>query len=307
MAWAIRKMGGFSIYREGVDRQAIQMAIEILSSAERPLIIFPEGAITRTNDQLHALFEGVAFIARTAAKRRSREAADKKVVMHPIALKYLFDGDLDLAADGVLSDIEQRLSWRPQRQLKTDRRIAKVGFALLTLKELEFFNTTYQNDTLAGRLQRLIDRLLGPLEEQWLGSRQTDKVVPRVKALRMKILPDMIDGKISDQERAQRWDQLADIYLAQQISSYPAEYLTQRQSVDRMLETLERFEEDLMGKPRVHGNLRVVIDVGEAIEIPTERDRNRRPDPIMTKLEETLQGMLDALADESRVYVTEDA
>ena len=86
MAWAIRKMGGFSVYREGVDRQAIQMAIEILSSAERPLIIFPEGAITRTNDQLHALLEGVAFIARTAAKRRSREAAGKKVVMHPIAL-----------------------------------------------------------------------------------------------------------------------------------------------------------------------------------------------------------------------------
>ncbi|MGE4652789.1 MAG: amidohydrolase family protein, partial [Myxococcota bacterium] len=97
--------------------------------------------------QLHALLEGVAFIARTAAKRRSREAAGKKVVMHPIALKYLFDGDLDLAADGVLSDIEQRLSWRPQRQLKTDRRIAKVGFALLTLKELEFFNATYQDDT----------------------------------------------------------------------------------------------------------------------------------------------------------------
>ena len=37
MAWAIHKMGGFSVYREGVDRQAINVAIEILETAARPV------------------------------------------------------------------------------------------------------------------------------------------------------------------------------------------------------------------------------------------------------------------------------
>ena len=56
MAWAIPRMGAFSVYREGVDRQAINLAIEILETAARPLVIFPEGAVSRTNDHLHALW-----------------------------------------------------------------------------------------------------------------------------------------------------------------------------------------------------------------------------------------------------------
>ena len=50
-AWAIRRMGAFSVYREGIDRQAINTAIHILQTAQRPLIIFPEGAVSRTNDR----------------------------------------------------------------------------------------------------------------------------------------------------------------------------------------------------------------------------------------------------------------
>ena len=65
---------------KGVDRQAINVAIEMLESAERPLIIFPEGAVSRTNDRLQALLDGVAFIARTAAKRRAKRVAGGKVV-----------------------------------------------------------------------------------------------------------------------------------------------------------------------------------------------------------------------------------
>ena len=61
--WAIRAMGGFSVNREGVDRQAINMAIELLAEAKRPMVIFPEGATSRTADHLHALLDGVAFIA----------------------------------------------------------------------------------------------------------------------------------------------------------------------------------------------------------------------------------------------------
>ncbi len=298
-SWAIRNMGAFSVYREGVDRQAIQTAIEILTTAERPLIIFPEGALTRTNDHLHALLDGVAFIARTAAKRRAVASPPGKVVIHPVALKYLFRGDLDEAADGVLTDIEKRLSWRPQRHLSTPDRIAKVGYALLALKEMEYFDRTFA-DPLAQRLERLIDRLLGPWEEEWFGKVQSGRVVPRVKALRMKILPDMVAGRIDEAERQRRWHQLEDIYLAQQISCYPPDYLASRPTVDRLLETIERYEEDLMGKPRVHGHLHVVIDVGEAIEVPTTRERGRKPDPLMATLEERLQGMLDALAGESK-------
>ena len=76
--WAIRAMGGFSVNREGVDRQAINMAIELLAGAKRPLVIFPEGATSRTADHLQALLDGVAFIARAAAKKRLQAIAARQ-------------------------------------------------------------------------------------------------------------------------------------------------------------------------------------------------------------------------------------
>ena len=71
-AFAIRKMGGFSIHREGTDRQSLETAIDILATAERPLILFPEGTTNRTNDVLKPLLDGVSFIARSAARRRAK-------------------------------------------------------------------------------------------------------------------------------------------------------------------------------------------------------------------------------------------
>ncbi len=300
MRWAIRKMGGFSVYREGIDRKAINLAIDVLESAERPLIIFPEGAVTRTNDRLHAMLDGVAFIARTAAKRRARHVPAGKVITHPVALKYLFHGDFDKTADPVLTEIEQRLSWQPQRELPMPQRIAKVGLALLTLKELEYLGAAH-SDSLEHRLERLTNRLLEPLEEEWFGHAQQGHVVPRVKALRMKIMPDMVNGRVDAEERTRRWSQLADVYVAQRISCYPPDYL-HHTSVDRMLETIERFEEDLTDKVRVHGKLKVIIQVGEPIEVSPQRDRTAAVDPLMAKIESELQGMLDRLAAESRSY-----
>lgn len=301
-AWSIHKMGAFSINREGVDRQAISTAIEILESAERPLVVYPEGASTRTNDRLHALLEGVAFIARTAAKKRSKMNPPGKVVVHPVAMKYLFGGDLRIAVDPVLTMIERRLSWQPQSELPVFDRIVKLGRALLCLKELEYFGDV-QTGGFAERLQKLIDRLLSPLEQQWLGCQQDGAVVPRVKALRMKILPDMVTRRIDEAERQRRWRQLNDIYLAQRISYYyPPYYIAERPSVDRLLETVERFEEDLTNKVTVHGPRKVIVEIGEAIEVSLDRDRKAAVDPLMAEIEQTLQSMLDRLATESPLY-----
>jgi hypothetical protein len=296
-------MGAFSVYREGVDRQSINTAIEILETAERPLVIFPEGGVSRTNDRLHALID-ISLIARAAARKRIKRTGDGKVVVHPVAFKYLFGGDLEEQADKVLTDIEHRLSWRPQAKLPLIDRIAKVGFALLCLKEIEYYGRV-QEGSLADRLGRLIDRLLCPLEMEWIGEARSGPVIPRVKTLRIKILPDMLEGNLDDADREHRWEHLADLYLAQQISCYPPDYLEAYPSVDRLLETIERFEEDLTDTVTVHGSLKAIIDVGEAIEVGPERDRQAEVDPLMTQIEESLQGMLDKLALESPVYERE--
>jgi 1-acyl-sn-glycerol-3-phosphate acyltransferase len=301
-AWAIRAMGGFSINREGVDRQSINTAIDLLANSGRPLIIFPEGATSRTADHLQALLDGVAFIARAAAKKRSKQSPPGKVVVHPVAVKYFFGGDIHKCCDDVLSEIEHRLTWQPQRHVPLLERIIKVGSALLSLKEIEYFGVP-ETGTIAERLNRLTDRLLGPVEMEWFEKVQPGAVVPRVRNLRSKMLPDMVAGRVTAGERSRRWQQLADIYLAQQLGTYPPGYLV-RPTVDRVLEIIEKYEEDITDKARLHGNLKVVVEVGEPIEVSPERSRGMDVDPLMVEIQHALQAMIDRLAGESPLLQT---
>ena len=296
--WIIRRLGAFSVYREGMDRQAVNTAIDILERALRPLVIFPEGVVTRTNDRLTEFLEGTAFIARSGAKKRAK--AGGKVVLHPVAIKYFFRGDLAASVEPVLSSIEHRLTWQPQHSLTLIERIAKLGSALLSLKEVEYLGTPQQG-TLHERLLRLIDHILTPLEDEWAQSKHDGHVVARVKRLRTAILPDMVSGEISESERERRWRQLADMYLAQQLSWYPPDYVTSRPSAERLLETVERFDEDITDEARIHRPLHCVIQVAEAIEVSPERDRSAATDPLLARTREVVQGMLDRLAEESPV------
>src|SRR5918994_2568668 len=110
----LRRVGAFSVYRDGVDRAAISTAVDILVEGKRPLIVFGEGAISRHNDELMPMMDGMAFIARTAAKRREKIPGAGGVVIHPVAIRYFFKGDLEATVTPVLDEIESHFSWFPQ-------------------------------------------------------------------------------------------------------------------------------------------------------------------------------------------------
>jgi 1-acyl-sn-glycerol-3-phosphate acyltransferase len=112
-----RRMGAFSVLREGNDRQSIDTAIDILISRRRPLIVFPEGAITRHNDLIEEMMEGPSFLARQTAKRLQKEGKPGGVVIHPVATRYAFQGDMAATVTPDIEALEKFLSWRPQTNL----------------------------------------------------------------------------------------------------------------------------------------------------------------------------------------------
>jgi 1-acyl-sn-glycerol-3-phosphate acyltransferase len=295
----LRRAGAFSIYREGMDREALKCAVQILVDARRPLVLFPEGVISRTNSRLNHLMDGTAFIARAAAKQRAALTPPGHVVVHPVAIRYFFDGAPDQTLAPVLEIIEHRLSWKSRRDLPLVDRIIKVGDALLTLKELEYFGKP-QVGELRQRLAALIDHLLVPLETEWLKGKRDASVVARVKNLRAAILPDMIAGGIDEPERARRWRQLADVYLAQQLNFYPPDYFLPEPTPEKLMETVERFEEDLTDHVTLHRPIRALIDVGEAIVVPPSRERGVDVDPVMQQIRTDLEARLHRLGQTPR-------
>ncbi|MBK9990774.1 MAG: 1-acyl-sn-glycerol-3-phosphate acyltransferase [Verrucomicrobia bacterium] len=286
----LRRAGAFSIYREGMDREALKCAIQITAEAKRPLVLFPEGVISRHNDRLNPLMEGTAMIARSAAKQRAA-AGGGRVVVHPVAVRYVFDGDVEATVGPMMADIEHRLTWKTQSGLPLVERIAKIGVALLALKETEFLGAPQTGD-LSGRIQRLIDHLLCPIEEQWIKGRRETGVVARVKALRSALVPDLVAGSLAETETAKRWDLLSRLYLAQQLAFYPAGYFRPEPTPERILETVERFEEDMTDKVRTVSPIRALVDVGEAIEVSPERVRGAEGDPLMLGIQTSLEAML---------------
>ncbi len=299
--WLLRVGGVFSVYREGVDREALRVATALLAEARRPLVIFPEGIVSRSNDLLGHLMDGTAFIARAAAKQRARAEPPGKVVVHPVALHYYFEGDLRKTVEPVLTMIETRLGWQPQRDLKLVPRVLKLGEGLLAVREVEYFGRA-QTGPLGERLSRLIDRVLSPWEREYHLDKPEAVTVERVKRLRSAIVPALVAGGLSPAEHERRWRQLADCYFAQQLACYPVDYLAGTPTVGRILETVERYEEDLTDTARVHQPLRVIIQIGEALEVGPDRPRGGEGDPLMKQLEQSLNTMLAGLASEERVW-----
>lgn len=291
-SFLLPRLGGFSMHREGMDRDSLNHATQILAEARRPLIVFPEGFITRSNDHLANLMDGVAFMARLGAKQAAKLRPGRRVVIHPTFLRYHFEGDLEATLRPVLKDLETRLTWQPQTHLPLRQRIARLGEALLSLKEMEYLGST-RSGPIAERVAALINHLLAPLEQQWLKAARPEKdTMERIKALRTAILPDLLDEAMPEAEKAARWRQLADLYLVQQLHCYPGSYLDGEPTPERLLETVERFEEDLTDHARPHPGIRAVITVGEAIEVDPERPRGVSGDPLTARLRDRLQSLL---------------
>ena len=68
--------------------------------------------------------------------------------------------------------------------------------------------------------------------------------------------------------------------------------------MERILETVERFEEDLADVATVHGPMAVLVEVGEAFEVSAERSRDGDGDPLMQELETSLRQLISGLAAE---------
>jgi hypothetical protein len=293
-----RRMGAFSVLREGNDRQAIETAINILVSRRRPLIVYPEGAISRHNDLIEEMMEGPSFIARQVAKRLKKEGKPGGVVIHPVTTRYAFEGDLASTLGPDLDALETDLSWQPQRHRPLVERIEMVGQALLALKEIEFLGTTTSGNIFE-RAEKLVEELLVRLEDAWDVKDRSGNAMIRVKRLRTIILPDMMAGRVTPEERERRWRDLAAAYYAQNISHYPRDYILREKNLpERVVETVERLQEDFTDVMTVHRPFRAVIQVGEAIPVGTERVRDELGDPIMAEVRRQLQTMINEMAAE---------
>ena len=221
------------------------------------------------------------------------------MIVHPIGIKYLFRGEIEIWADAALRELERGLAWRPRPDMPLLARIQRMAEGLLTLKEIEHYGHG-QSGALATRRDALIDFLLQPIERRYVGAVDNGPVLKRVRTIRSKLMPILLDRSTRPEERQAVRRAVAEVDVAQQLASYPNHYLDPETVTDtRVLETLERMQEDHFGNSRWPGPLHAVIEVDEAIRVPTDRPP-RGSDPLLSQIGERLAGMLERLSAEAR-------
>lgn len=258
----LRRHGCFSINREGHDIRAFRQAVEVLERRDHPLVIFPEGEVFHLNDRTMPFRRGAATAALRAARRGGRPVA---CVPCGIKFEYVTDPTPRLLA--VMTRLERRMSWTPRPDLPLARRLRRFMERMLSVKEVERFGETRAGSAWE-RQEELLDAVLSPLELRH-GLAGTKGTLPeRVKQVR-RVVISRSESTTDKELRARLREDMDSLFLVMQVFSYPADYLCGTPSIERIAETLDKLEEDVLGVPSAgkRGVRRAIVAFGEPVRV----------------------------------------
>lgn len=294
-AWFARHMlrwhGCFSVDREATDLQAFKQAVTILEKHPQPLAIFPEGEVYHCNARVRPFREGAAAIALSASKRGKRP-----VMCVPCGIWYSYVDDPHDELVNLMDELERQMFWRPRPDLPLAQRIYRFAEVSLVIKEIEFLDKT-GTGTLPDRIEKLINNILQDIETSLDQPRRTGNVPERVKELRSHIIQRLDREDLDDVARATLTDNLDDLFLTVQLYSYPGDYVLEEPTIERIAETLDKFEEDVLNRysATVRGTRRAELTFGEPIAVERAANRRKAIVELTEKLERGVQEVIDQL------------
>jgi 1-acyl-sn-glycerol-3-phosphate acyltransferase len=294
MGWVLNRIGGYSIWREGSDRESIKTTARILAEADRPVVLFPEGTWFRQNDRVGLLQDGLSLITRQAARQ-----SDRPILVHPIGLKYWVLQDPLPALMGRMTHMERRLGWRPQDDMSLVPRIEKLTGAILALKEIEYLGSPREGG-IDERIAFLVSSQIGRLEQEHLGKTFDGWPLERIRRLRQLLARRLLDVRTDAQASAAIKKDLDNLLFCENIKAHSHDYLLEWQSLERLTETVERLDEIMLDELDVRVvPMGVTVSVGPAIDVRSfseqrKADRNGG-DPLVVKLRAAIQERVDYL------------
>lgn len=267
-AWCMQRMGNFSIDREGSDRKAMAAAIKVLAEGKKALNIFPEGNVYLTNDRATPFLDGAAFIALKA--QAAAEGAAVKII--PVSLKFthlttpretITERMLQLGADS-------GHTFPPGSTSDPLGAVLGLGRHILGgyLKKHGLHGKLPADDpSLYSLLEKFAANLVAEIENGLeIAVAESAPLVARIAKARAKIHQLRSDPAATPHPEIHG---LADrAILALRIHGYLTPYLTDRPTIDRYAETVERIAEDFYSRtmPRT-GPRRAMAMIGAPIDV----------------------------------------
>jgi 1-acyl-sn-glycerol-3-phosphate acyltransferase len=305
--------GCFSVNREGRDIAAFRRAVKILAETSYPLVIFPEGEVYHLNDRVTPFRDGTTMIASTAVRR-----AGRPVACVPCALKYYYLDDPTIEVAEVVERIEQRLQIAPAPDLSLSQRVERLQLATLHWRERQYGDSPaaaphatdspsrtdderqleYRAELASAdkRRDRLADQILSRLERDWDMEAGQGSVPERAKRLRNRLIGFMESSESWTKGAPEAEAALEDVFVAVQLYSYSFDYISQSPTIERIAETVDKLEEDVLGARTagIRGTRRGTIAFGPPIVVATACNRDadhRLADELRCRVQKILDGL----------------
>ena len=292
-AWRINRLGAFSVLRDAPDLNAVRACTDLVTEADRPLVIFPEGTYYRQNDRVGPLQGGVTLICPRPMKRTVRP-----LLIHPVAIKYWFLDDPRPALTERLGLLERAFGWRAQPRLDPIERLQRTYLGFVTLQEIEHMGQPQSGD-LNGRMLALIEFLLRRIEatEKKPVNGSHAERIHQLRQSRVYRLAELADRKT---DHPQLCRELDDLYLCQLLLAQSQDYLLECPTDERMAETLQRIEEDLFDIEDAVAPMGAVVQIGEAIDARETLANSWSPGALTNTVRSSMQRLLDEVVRQGR-------
>jgi 1-acyl-sn-glycerol-3-phosphate acyltransferase len=284
----LRQHGCFSINREGHDVRAVRCAVDVLAAQRQPLVIFPEGEVFHLNDCLMPFRRGAATVALLAARRGHRPVA-----CVPCAIKFQFVEDPTPNLQRLASRLEEKLLGT---QYPTDTLENRVGRLIETgIGRCEIAHLgKQQQGALNGRVAHLIGTLLAELNTRYQLPEFRGSIPEQVKRLRFHIIRCQELQHATANQQAQCAQDLKYLFQVMQLFSYPVDYLAHTPTLERLAETLDKLEEDLLGVPTagIRGLRRAVVTFGEPVVVQPQAVKKTSAELLTRRLQSAVDMLL---------------
>ena len=298
-AWVIQRMGGFSVDRDGSDKQSLKQAIATLGGSRQALTIFPEGNVLLMNDRVTPFLDGPAYIA---LKAQQQLGEGSPVLAVPVAIKATHTGDVRAKLQETLSEMASVLDADFKEDEPIVSAVYQVGLAMLrrNLRQRGFMPPDADWDDLPGVLHGAAGLVIEGLEAKMELSSKSDDQVDRIRAIRREVHRIRTDPvREIDHPVASSWADEA--ITAFRILSYAGNYLAEKPTLDRCGETIEKLREDLYGRMfPAYAERAVRVRFGQPIDVSAKVAAGGKPRELIADLtdafEQSVQTELDNLS-----------
>ena len=276
--FTMQRMGAFAVDRDGSCPKPMKQALATLERGRHALSIFPEGNVYLTNDRVTPFMDGAAFIALKAQQALNKaqaasSASPPRILAVPVSIKLTHLTNARVKVAKRFEPLAKQLGVEADFQSEPVKAIYEAAETALhrNLKQrgLDIPDASDLGELIRGAATGVLERLEAKLE---IEPKQNNTPLDRVRTARRLIHEVRIDPERSvEHAAAATWADEA--MLALRIASYPMGYAAENPTLDRVSETVEKLEEDLLTRmPEPMGRRHASVRFGEPIDVAQTLD-----------------------------------